>query len=209
MSLSEEKNQGKRCKCEQKIKPKKHSLWATWESQFSFPSAGDAANEAVSLATHTHTQAVFLSFALTLLSLSALVLPHPDQYHRSASYQAAKWPHHHKHTHTLLLTRIHTHSIASCRERVDGHNKHQLACVASSLWAKTAAAALWSVRWLYWFSYGCFICCRTVLNAHFLLSCYTLIRGCSEEDGGWYDGRSWRRMGWIGKQQAKTAGHLS
>lgn len=53
--------------------------------------------------THTHTHKhshLSFSSAHTLPSLSPLVLPHPDQYHRSASYQAAKWPHHHKHTHT-------------------------------------------------------------------------------------------------------------
>lgn len=56
--------------------------------------------------THTHTHKhshLSFSSAHTLPSLSPLVLPHPDQYHRSASYQAAKWPHHHKHTHTHTL----------------------------------------------------------------------------------------------------------
>lgn len=142
--------------------------------------------------THTHTHKhshLSFSSAHTLPSLSPLVLPHPDQYHRSASYQAAKWPHHHKHTHT------HTLPLHLTRERVDGYNKDWLARAASSRCAKSsaAAAALWSVRRLYWFSYGRFICCWTVLNAHFLLSCYTLIKGRLEAGrwgGPW---REWRR----------------
>lgn len=84
-------------------------LMGNWESpsSLSFPCShcvwGCSKGSHILGNTHTHTHKhshLSFSSAHTLPSLSPLVLPHPDQYHRSASYQAAKWPHHHKHTHT-------------------------------------------------------------------------------------------------------------
>lgn len=71
----------------------------------------------------------------------------------------------------ITHTRLHTNSYPLENVSTVIIYKHQPSCASS-------AAALWSVTRMYWFSYRCFICCRTVLNTHFPLSSYTLINGC-------------------------------
>lgn len=142
--------------------------------------------------THTHTRTSTATYRSLLLtpSLPSLHLSFPIQIN-TIDQLAIRL----QNDHITINTHTHTLPLHLARERVDGYNKDWLARAASSRCAKSsaAAAALWSVRRLYWFSYGRFICCWTVLNAHFLLSCYTLIKGRLEAGrwGGLW--REWRR----------------
>lgn len=139
---------------------------------------------------HTHTRTATYRSLLLTPSLPSLHLSFPIQIN-TIDQLAIRL----QNDHITINTHTHTLPLHLARERVDGYNKDWLARAASSRCAKSsaAAAALWSVRRLYWFSYGRFICCWTVLNAHFLLSCYTLIKGRLEAGrwGGLW--REWRR----------------